>query len=1031
MERRLWGTLTALGLCALGIAGLEGSRERVGQSSPSPGIYTREELAIARENVARYDWARAQREQAERDAKPWIEMSDAQLRQWVTPPEVPRAFRVHEDGCPVHGKEVYRFGYYPWIVSLDTPWKIKCPVGSESYPSNDFGAFLRSGREKRSLLTGDYADDGWGWRKEGASGAKYWFVAYYNHWAVWRRGLLPGLKALGTLYRLTENPRYGHAAAVLLLKIAEEHPRYDYATQSREGTEISKKYVGGVLNNVWETERVTTLADTYDAIYPSLSADRRLQEETGLSARAIAERIEAHILQDAAHHIMRTDKILGNYGMHQEALLTIALALRETGRSPARDTMIRWVGEGGGLGIKMDVRTALNNLVFRDGVPDESPGYNALWVKSLTSVARLLKRAGADVFREPRFRSLYDWPLELVVLGQMTPALGDSGSMFPRPVNLEPDLYLTAFREYRDARYARLSLGPSGQIAGRDLYERPLDEEVKRATVTATAPPAVRSRLFPAYGFASLQTGGKEGTAATLSFPQYRGHRHHDFLDLGIYAMGKALTPDFGYPETASLDDPRRFGFFYNTVSHNTVMVDAADQTESVPYRLHAYDQTPVLQRVDVSAPDAYPGKMRSYRRCIALIPIDTRQAYVADFFHVAGGKQHDWLVHGSQATFQSDGLKVPPPAPGTLAGPDVPYGFFYDEPRLQNLPQGSSYLGYKGSGFQYLMRPQAVKDAPGTYRVEWRWTRDATPGHLSLWCVGEREEAIVCAGKPQNFKPMPEEVTFLIRRRQSTGGRPLESVFASVFEPFADAPKIRKVERVALTPAKAGAVGLRVLLPGRTDLLVFGAGNTEVATPSGTRVRGALAYLSVGADGKVARAYVSAGGSIQSKGIALTAPAPALKAASADWRRHWVTLDGPLPESVKPGQVVLFGEGAHAYEVRRIDRVARRIELGDQECIVARGEVDASARGSASSEKETSADSSVILHTATFMPHARAGMHLLDESGHQSWRIQKIDSGTLVLSPRRPLPSSLRRFQIVDYGPGDAVAFSSPAVFP
>jgi hypothetical protein len=355
--------------------------------------------------------------------------------------------------------------------------------------------------------------------------------------------------------------------------------------------------------------------------------------------------------------------------------------------------MVRWVMEGCGAGTALNVRDALYNLVFRDGVPQESPSYNLGWTSNLTSVAMLLKRAGVDLFREPKFRRLYDWPIDIAVLGRLTPPLGDTSNMFAGLVGWSPDLYLTAFREYRDPRYARILVAPDGeraeglQVVGRDLYERPLEDAIRQAAAQLAEPLGTRSKLFPGYGFATLQvTGGNEpgrGVAATLSFPQYHGHRHHDFLDLGLYAMGESLIPDFGYPETASGDDPRRPGFFTNAVSHNTVMIDAQDQVGLSAYRLHAFDVTPALRRVDVSSPGVYPGKARAYRRCVALVPVDGQRAYVADVFHVAGGRQHDWLVHGSQAEFRSDDLELPSPAPGTLAGPAVPYGFFYDDARF------------------------------------------------------------------------------------------------------------------------------------------------------------------------------------------------------------------------------------------------------------------------------------------------------------------------------------------------------------
>ncbi len=450
-----------------------------------------------------------------------------------------------------------------------------------------------------------------------------------------------------------------------------------------------------------------------------------------------------------------------------------------------------------------------------------------------------------------------------------------------------------------------------------------------------------------------------------------------------------------------------------------TVLVDAQCQTFTSPYRLHAYDLTPVLQRVDVSAPGVYPSNATAYRRCVALVPLDDTRAYVADFFHVAGGRQHDWLVHGSHAEFRSGDLKLPPPAQGTVAGADVPYGFFYDDKRLQNLPEGSGYESYRGSGFQFLTKPQTVPAAPGVYRAEWRWTRDATPAHLSLWCAGEGESAIVCSGKPQNRKSNPDEVKFLIRRRASEGQGRLESVFASVFEPFADTSRIERVERVKLSPARADAVALRVKLPGRTDWIIFNAGGRDVWVGDGIRVNGEFAWVSLDGDGKVQRAYVAHGGSLRFGKLSVAAPTASLKVVSADWSRHTITLNDDIPKGVEPGQTVMFGEERYAYEIRGVDREARRIELGDQDCVIARGDVT----------KSESRDSNLEIQTSATIPHARVGMHLLDETRTQSWRILKMAGGKFALSGGSAWPKTARRFVITDYGPGDVVAFSAPAI--
>ncbi len=59
--------------------------------------------------------------------------SDEEIWELIPEGDLPRALNVRFGvGCPVHGAEVFRVGgHYPWIMSPDRPFKVKCPVGGE------------------------------------------------------------------------------------------------------------------------------------------------------------------------------------------------------------------------------------------------------------------------------------------------------------------------------------------------------------------------------------------------------------------------------------------------------------------------------------------------------------------------------------------------------------------------------------------------------------------------------------------------------------------------------------------------------------------------------------------------------------------------------------------------------------------------------------------------------------------------------------------------------------------------------------
>ena len=111
-----------------------------GHAKEKHTFYDGATMARVREKIARHDWAKAQVESAKAAAAWYVKMTDQELWDFVPPPEQMRAINVciaHD--CPVCGDEITRkAGHYPWILNRDRPFKVKCPVCSNEFPSNDF-----------------------------------------------------------------------------------------------------------------------------------------------------------------------------------------------------------------------------------------------------------------------------------------------------------------------------------------------------------------------------------------------------------------------------------------------------------------------------------------------------------------------------------------------------------------------------------------------------------------------------------------------------------------------------------------------------------------------------------------------------------------------------------------------------------------------------------------------------------------------------------------------------------------------------
>jgi len=925
----------------------------------SRGYYTAARIQAMRDNIARYEWARTQRNEAVAKADKWAAYGDDRLRTLIIPPHVPRGFDVHSQGCPVHGTEIYGKTRYSWIIDFDKPFKVKCPVGGEEYPSNDFAAYLASGMKDKSLLTGDHVDDGFGWHKPGDhNAAKYWFVAYYAHGSM-LRFLSEAMQNLAdaVMFVEAEDPAkarlYAHKLAVLLHEMARYYPDYDYKTQSRENAEIYSDYRGKITNFIWECGWPVIFATGYDAVKPYLKDDTGLHASTGKSAAEIDAFIRERTLMHSAREIMEgTGRIRGNYGTHQRTLLIVAQVLDEKSVRPTSREMIDWVNENGAEKSIRDLglRDALINLIYRDGHPCESFSYNEDWIDNLTEVAETLAGLGINYFDDPRFRKAMLWPYGILLGGTMSPAFGDVGGPFGAGGHWSPEQCQRALRCMKDPD-PRFAWGMKGTEAKRfDIWSPAIDEVLADFARKPEPRVGLDSVLFPGYGLANLQSGALDNrTATSLAYGANPNHNHWDQLNMVLFAEGNCLLTDLGYPDQMEHSNGRLFGYHANTIAHNTVTVDASMQGRN-PGSIHAFARNRFAQVADVSCEGAYEGKVSLYRRVNMLVEAAPDRSYLFDVFHVRGGKQHDYALHGTQADFFCEPPLGPVQESGTLAGPDVPYGYFYDDEELRDKPAGSvSYVGYRGSGFQFLTN---VQRGPlnGYAFCDWKlteplagqsdrpWKDIALRAHL----IGSNETIISCDGPLQQYNHLPKSFKCLIRRRI---GDSLESRFTTVLEPYKGKPWIVKVSPVEIAPDDGRATAARVELADGASHYVFHSIDPEQSyTLDGKLViRGQVACLAIDAGGKPVRAMLLNGTilrygdyAVEGRGIRRT------RIASVDYRKGIIELADPvLTPDLGPDNVVLVrNQGFADCVTPRAMLDEKRFSIGDEDLRVAGGPV-------------------------------------------------------------------------------------------
>jgi hypothetical protein len=727
-------------------------------------------------------------------AEYWVEQPDQELHDRLPDSRVPRAFNVSAEGCPVHGKEIYCFGFYPWRLDREHPFTITCPIGGETYPSNDFEAYYRSGMADDTLLNGEYADPGRGWVSP--SGEKYWLVGYACHWN-WQKTWLPAVTALSRAYVLTGDRRYARKAIVMLDRIAEVYPGMDYSRQSRYAELTGGHYYGKIVNAIWETNVLQQLAIDYDLVFDALVGNDPVNLPWR-SAEQIRANIDANLLEEGLDGITR-GWIRGNFGMHQGAQAYTAIVRQNGPTADLLDSI--FTRTGGGISDE-GLDYALYNLVFKDGMPYESsPGYCFGWVNSFVELAQALSCADIDLLARPRMRSLFDAPLDMICAGEFTPAIGDAGAIDSTLIGPNATAYMAAFRHYGDARYARV-LDRLGALKGAqyasfdDLMADPIRDRAR--ALAAKEAPSVRSRVLDGYGLAILNNP-TDTIAASMYYGIRGGHGHFDRLNLELFAHGRRVSPDLGYPDFMNAFVPGIYSWSKNTISHNCLVVDRTIQRGNDGGRVLRFHDSPTVHVADVSAAGAC-GQADVYRRTLVLVDVSPDASYLVDVFRVRGGAEHVLSLHGQEGDFTLVGAELPSPVTeGTLAGRDVSYGQLYDDPVRGKPGFKGSFGGYTGSGYSHLFNWQRVTpDREVT--AEWRFKGDP-PGMLRVHIPPAAGQQVTVADafvSPTRKIPAVLKYVLLDRSAGETG-----NTFVVVWEPTDGKPFIDRVE-LAGSPEQA-----------------------------------------------------------------------------------------------------------------------------------------------------------------------------------------------------------------------------------
>lgn len=821
----LWAVVSAVLLCT-GVAQGENTKTR-SVLLPAPLA------ARAQANAASHAWAAEMQRQLVVAAERWLVTPDDDLWAMIFGPAVTRSWMVWSDGyCPACRRDVrmYAWEIDPWAA----PWKVRCPHCRRLFPTNDFAAYHASGldahglfdpaRADRSLLfNADVSDassperafgvdDGEGYV---ADGHRWRFIGCYLIYGQWKRLICNGIIALSAAWAVTGEPRYAYKAALLLDRVADVFPQFDFSAQglvyeSRDGTR------GQVSTWHDACEEVRELALAYDRIFDGA----RAQEEAlvaFLSRKAVVHQLPnpkqswADIQRNIEENIFRNtlrhpDRIQSNYPRTDMALLTIEAVLEWPANRPA---------------ILERLDSVINQSTAVDGLSGEKglAGYSAIAPRALAEVLPLVARLEPGfldtVFqRHPVLHQTWRFHVDTHCLDAFYPSAGDAGRFgrkvpdyagvtFPANPGVAPSMYSFFWDLYRltaDPVFVQVlhrANGFSTDGLPHDLFAD--DPTAFTAQVQAVIDRvgthiALGSVNKEQWCLAILRSGeGAHRRALWIDYDVSGSHRHADGMNLGLFAKGLDLIPDFGYPPVGygGWGAPKA-RWYMQTAAHVTVTVDGQDHREARG-KTSLWADGAAFRAIRVECPALIAG--RRFERTACLVDLDKENFYVVDCLRAEGGLDHANFFHSFFGTLATHGLTLEAtedygqrtemrnfqcaaaPNPGWYADWRIEDVYDYLEPKRE------VHLRYTG-----LTRDALVYTAEG-------WVEKGQYGGEEAW--------------------IPR---ILVRRRSAEA--PLASTFVAIVEPYETQPLFTAIQRMDLRdsaglPLADSAVGIELV---RTD---------------------------------------------------------------------------------------------------------------------------------------------------------------------------------------------------------------------
>ncbi len=389
---------------------------------------------------------------------------------------------------------------------------------------------------------------------------------YDGAWWRWLNGL--NAKAcydLGLLWNITADKRFLNKVKDILLQSAKYYPDYEVH--------------GGIPYNgpgkanaqtLCEANCHLDLARGYDFIKSELSSEEQGYIEQRL-LREGADFLMAHRTSQLHNHEMKINATIGVIGLILDEQHYIDFALNS----------------------EYGIHYQLNHGSSEEGMWFEgSIHYHYYALQALLNFEKIAYSTPYSVSRNAHFLKMLKFPLNLVLNTGDFPRLNDCIAGQERLTHSH--LFEFAYAQYPCDLFAS-ALASIYQNSSRDNIDALL---YGVDTLPAAKPLLCQSIHTPKAGV-TIHYDAVNNHAMLLKHSPYGGeHDHYDRLGLILVRSGKEILPDLG---TTGYGAELHYGYYKNSATHNTLVVNQQNQAPIDPQLLH-YEQNDQYTLIDTVA---------------------------------------------------------------------------------------------------------------------------------------------------------------------------------------------------------------------------------------------------------------------------------------------------------------------------------------------------------------------------------------------------------------------------------------------